>query len=200
MASSYPNRTAPVLRGEWVMNNIMGTPPAAPPPNISNLAETEAGAKVVLTVRERMAQHRTNPSCNSCHGILDPLGFALENFDATGRWRDKDRFSGDVIDASGELPDGTVFTGPDDLRKTLAARPEQFVQTLTKKLMTYALGRTVQYFDMPTVRAIVRDVADDDYRFSALVMRIVESDEFQKKRLPEPETSPVQEAALQTSE
>jgi len=200
MASSYPNRTAPVLRGEWVMNNIMGTPPAAPPPNISNLAETEAGAKVVLTVRERMAQHRTNPSCNSCHGILDPLGFALENFDATGRWRDKDRFSGDVIDASGELPDGTVFTGPDDLRKTLAARPEQFVQTLTKKLMTYALGRTVQYFDMPTVRAIVRDVAHDDYRFSALVMRIVESDEFQKKRLPEPETSPVQEAALQTSE
>src|SRR3546814_15942811 len=93
------------------MNNIMGTPPAAPPPNISNLAENEAGAKVVLTVRERMAEHRTNPSCNSCHGILDPLGFALENFDATGRWRDKDRFSGAVIDASGELPDGSKFTG-----------------------------------------------------------------------------------------
>ena len=196
MASSYPNRTAPVLRGEWIMDNLMGTPPAAPPPNVSNLKENEAGAKVVLTVRERMAQHRSNPSCNSCHGILDPLGFALENFDATGRWRLKDRFSGAVIDASGQLPDGTTFTGPDDLRAALMARPEQFVQTLTSKLMTYALGRTVQYYDMPTVRRIVRDVADDGYRFTDLVMNIVESDEFQKKRLPEPEKTPLQEAAL----
>jgi hypothetical protein len=197
MAASYPNRTSPVLRGEWVMNNLMGTPPAAPPPNVSNLAENEAGSKVVLTVRERMAQHRTNPSCNSCHGILDPLGFALENFDATGRWRDKDRFSGAVIDASGELPDGTRFSGPDDLRKALTDQPEQFVQTLTKKLMTYALGRTVQYYDMPTVRRIVDTIAGNGYRFTDLVMNIVESDEFQKKRLPEPEKSPVQEAALQ---
>jgi len=128
-----------------------------------------------------MAQHRDKPACFACHGILDPLGFALENFDAVGIYRTKDRIAGTPIDASGELPDGTKINGPDDLRKALTARPDQFVQTLTEKLMTYATGRAVSYRDMPTVRAIVRDSAKDNYRFSTIVMRIINSDQFQKR-------------------
>jgi len=197
MASSYPNRTAPVLRGEWIMDRIMGTPPAAPPPNVGDLKENKAGAAEVLTVREMMAEHRSNPSCNSCHGILDPLGLALENFDAVGMWRERDRFSGKAIDASGELPDGTQIDGPIGLRKALMETPEQFVQTITEKLMTYALGRTVEYEDMPTVRQIVRNIARDDYRFSSLVLNIVESDQFRKQSVPEAPAQGTQEAALQ---
>ena len=197
MASSYPNRTAPVLRGEWVMDSITGTPPAAPPPNVPGLKENQAGAEEVLTLREMMERHRIDPTCNSCHGILDPLGLALENFDATGRWRDRDRFSGKVIDAKGELPDGTIIDGPIGLRKALMAKPEQFVQTLTEKLMTYALGRTLTYEDMPTVREIVQRLRKDDYRFQDLVMNIVESDQFRLKAVPEPAASSTQEAALQ---
>jgi len=197
MASSYPNRTAPVLRGQWIMDRILGTPPAAPPPNVvTDLKENPAGAKDVLTVREMMADHASSPSCNSCHGILDPLGLALENFDATGMWRARDRFSGKPIDATGVLPDGTRIDGPVDLREALMQHPEQFVQTLTERLMTYAVGRTMDYQDMPTVRQIVRNIAKDDYRFSSLVMNIVESDQFMKQSVPEVAGEATQEAAL----
>jgi hypothetical protein len=180
MATAYPNRTAPVLRGAWILERVTGTPPAAPPPAVPSLKENKTGEKA-HTVRELMAQHRDKPACFACHGILDPLGFALENFDAVGMYRTKDRIAGTPIDASGELPDGTKIGGPDDLRKALTANPNQFVQTITEKLMTYATGRAVSYRDMPTIRAIVRDSAKDDYRFSAIVMRIINSDQFQKR-------------------
>ncbi len=180
MATAYPNRTAPVLRGAWILERVTGTPPAAPPPAVPSLKENKTGEKP-HTVRELMAQHRDKPACFACHGILDPLGFALENFDAVGMYRTKDRIAGTPIDASGELPDGTKINGPDDLRKALTANPNQFVQTITEKLMTYATGRAVTYRDMPTIRAIVRDSAKDNYRFSAIVMRIIDSDQFQKR-------------------
>lgn len=183
MVSSYPNRTAPVLRGQWILERITGTPPAPPPPNIPAIKDPAAG-ETPKTMRELMAQHRKQASCFACHGVMDPLGFALENYDAVGVWRTKDRLAGAAIDASGELPDGTKINGPDDLRKALIADPNQFVQTLTEKLMTYALGRTVEYGDMPTVRRIVRDAAKDNYRFSTLVMDIINSDQFQKRSVP----------------
>jgi hypothetical protein len=180
MGTSYPNRTAPVLRGQWILASISGTPPAAPPPAVPSLKENKTGEKAV-TVREMMARHRDRPSCFACHGILDPLGLALENFDAVGRWRDKDRMAGTAIDASGVLPDGTKIGGVDDLRKALAGDPNQFVQTMTIKLMTYALGRSIDYQDMPTVRGIVRENAKQDYRFKELIMDIVNSTPFQMR-------------------
>jgi Protein of unknown function (DUF1592)/Protein of unknown function (DUF1588)/Protein of unknown function (DUF1585)/Protein of unknown function (DUF1587)/Protein of unknown function (DUF1595) len=185
MVTSYPNRTAPVLRGAFVLERLMGTPPAAPPPNVGALQENQEGKKA-LTVREMMAVHRHNPTCNGCHGLLDPLGFALENFDAVGQYRERDRFAGAQIDANGELPDGTHLNGPDDLRNALLRKPDQFVQNLTEKLMTYALGRTLDYKDMPGVRAIVRSAASDDYRFESLVMGIVTSPTFQMGRAAAP--------------
>ncbi|MBX5460048.1 MAG: DUF1592 domain-containing protein [Steroidobacteraceae bacterium] len=195
MLTSYPNRTAPVLRGAWILERITGTPPASPPPNVEALKDTKAGEKP-KTLREQMALHRSKPSCYSCHGVMDALGFALENFDAVGKWREKDRLAGEVIDASGELPDGSKVNGPDDLRKALLANPEQFVQTLTEKLMTYGLGRTLEYHDMPTVRAIVRAAAKDNYRFSSLIMHIVTSDPFQMRQVPKDENIPVRTQAL----
>jgi hypothetical protein len=181
MATSYANRTAPVIRGAWILENIVGTPPAAPPPDVEGFKENKDGEKA-LTVREIMVQHRRNPSCNSCHGVMDPLGFALENFDALGEWRSRDRLAGTAIDASGQLVDGTPVRGPIDLRRALTKRPDQFVQTLTERLMTYGLGRSVEYHDMPAVRRIVRDAATDNYRFSSLVMGIVQSAPFQMRR------------------
>jgi hypothetical protein len=180
MGTSYPNRTAPVLRGEWILTSITGTPPAAPPPAVPSLKENKTGEKAV-TVREMMARHRDRPSCFACHGILDPLGLALENFDAVGRWRDRDRMAGTLIDASGVLPDGTKIAGVNDLRKALASDPNQFVQTMTIKLMTYGLGRAIDYPDMPTVRSIVRESAKQDYRFKDLIMDIVTSAPFQMR-------------------
>ena len=180
MATAYPNRTAPVLRGAWILERVTGTPPSPPPPAVPSLKENKTGEKP-HTVRELMAQHRDKPACFACHGILDPLGFALENFDAVGMYRAKDRIAGTGIDASGVLPDGTKINGPDDLRNALVSNPGQFVQTLTEKLMTYATGRAVNYRDMPTIRAIVRDTAKDNYRFSSIVMHIVNSDQFQKR-------------------
>jgi Protein of unknown function (DUF1592)/Protein of unknown function (DUF1588)/Protein of unknown function (DUF1585)/Protein of unknown function (DUF1595)/Protein of unknown function (DUF1587) len=180
MVSSYPNRTAPVLRGKWILESITGTPPAAPPPNVPQIKDAVAGEKP-KTMRELMAAHRKQSSCFACHGVMDPLGLALENFDAVGVWRTKDRLAGDEIDASGELPDGRKIDGPDDLRKALVSNPDQFVQTLTEKLMTYALGRTVEYRDMPTVRKIVHDSSKDGYRFSSIVMGIIDSDQFQMR-------------------
>jgi mono/diheme cytochrome c family protein len=177
LASSYPNRTSPVLRGEYVMRNIIGVPPAPPPPEVEtdldNIAPEES-----LTVRERLARHRENPSCNGCHGVMDPLGFALENFDVDGTWRDVDRDTGKLIDASGTLPDGSEISGPQELREALLERPDQFVQTFVEKLMAYALGRSVEWYDMPAVRRIVRESAGDDYSFSSIVLGIVQSVPF----------------------
>ena len=177
LASSYPNRTSPVLRGEYVMRNIIGVPPAPPPPEVEtdldNIAPEES-----LTVRERLARHRESPSCNGCHGVMDPLGFALENFDVDGTWRDVDRETGKPIDTSGTLPDGSEIGGPQELRAALLERPEQFVQTFVEKLMAYSLGRSVEWYDMPAVRQIVRESAEDDYAFSAIVLGIVRSVPF----------------------
>jgi mono/diheme cytochrome c family protein len=180
--TSYPNRTSSVLRGSWILDNILGTPPAAPPPNVEGFKENKEGEKA-RTVRQIMEQHRANPSCNGCHGVMDPLGFSLEGFDAVGAWRTKDRFAGTPIDSSDKLIDGTPVNGPDDLRKALASHPDQFVQTLTEKLMTYALGRNMEYYDMPAIRKIVRDAAKDNYRFSSIVMGIVKSTPFQMSKV-----------------
>jgi hypothetical protein len=184
LGTSYGNRTAPVLRGAWILENITATPPAAPPPGVETLKENMQGKKA-MTMRERMELHRSEPSCNSCHGILDPLGFALENFDAVGKWRTKDREALEPIDSRGELPDGTPLNGPEDLRKQLTASPQQFVQALTEKLMTYGIGRGIEYHDMPTVRAIVREAAKDNYRFAAIVAGVVKSEPFSMKAIPQ---------------
>jgi len=183
LVTSYANRTAPVIRGAFILENIMGTPPS-PPPDVEGFPENKEGAKQ-RTVREIMQMHRAKPSCNACHGVMDPLGFALENFDAIGAWRAKDIDAGTPIDAAGQLVDGTPVTGPVDLRKALMKHPEQFVQTLTEKLMTYGLGRGLEYYDMPAVRKIVRDAARDNYRFSSIVLGIVRSAPFQMKRVQE---------------
>jgi len=192
LASSYPNRTSPVLRGAWVLEKIIGTHPPQPPPGVEGLVENVDG-ELATTVRERLEAHRTNPSCSGCHSVLDPLGYALENFDAVGRWREKDREAGTAIDSSGVLADGTPVNGPVALRQALTERPEQFVQTFTERLMTYALGRSLDYRDMPTVRAIVRQAAAENYRFSAIVWGIVTSDQFlmQGAPLPDLETDTV---------
>jgi hypothetical protein len=181
MATSYANRTAPVIRGAWILENLLGTPPAAPPPDVEAFKENKDGEKA-LSVRAIMEEHRAKPSCNACHGVMDPLGFALENFDAVGAWRDADRYAGDAIDPSATLVDGTTVRGPSDLRAALLKRPEQFVQTITEKLMAYALGRGVEAHDMPVVRRIVRDAARDNYRFSSIVKGIVTSAPFQMRK------------------
>jgi len=181
LATSYANRTSPVIRGAWILENILGTPPAAPPPDVEAFQENKDGEKA-RTVREIMEQHRARPTCNACHGVMDPLGFALENFDAIGEWRSQDRWARTPIDASGELVDGTKIAGPADLRKALLAHGPQFVQTVTERLMTYALGRSVEYYDMPAVRQIVRAAARDNYRFSSLVMGVVKSAPFQMRK------------------
>jgi len=185
MAAAYPNRTSPVLRGKFILNNIVGVPPANPPPNVPTLNDKDIGTTKALTVRELMAKHRASPTCSSCHAVMDPLGFALENFDATGMWRDKDRFANTAIDSAGELPDGTKLKGPDDLRNALLRRPEQFVQTFVEGLLTYSMGRTEAYYDMPTVRQIVRETAAKDYKFSAIVQAVVNSDQFKMRRAPQ---------------
>jgi len=185
MAAAYPNRTSPVLRGAFILEHIQGSPPPLPPGNVPAFPENEIGTPKARTVREIMAAHRANPTCSSCHAVMDPLGFALENFDATGAWRDVDRYAGMLIDASGELPDGTAIEGPNELREALVRRPEQFVQTFTERLLMYATGRALEHYDMPAVRKIVRDAAGDDYRFSSLVRGVVASDQFRKHRVPE---------------
>jgi len=175
--SSYATRTSPTIRGNWVLENLLGTPAPPPPPNVPALKEKTAVAS--QTIRERLAEHRANPACASCHDLMDPVGFALENYDAVGRWRD---FEGEKkIDASGSLPDGTELSGVDDLEAGLLARPEMFIGTLTEKLLTYALGRGMQPSDGPAIRKIVRQTAEDDYRLSALVVSVVESVPFQMR-------------------
>jgi hypothetical protein len=183
MGTSYGNRTSPVLRGAWVMETLSGTPPTSPPPGVEQFKENEPG-KQPLTVRARLEAHRAQKSCNACHGIIDPLGFALENYDVLGSWRDRDRETGTAIDASGKLASGIPVKGPADLNQALLAKPDQFVQALTEKLMVYALGRSVRYQDMPAVRTVVRQAAERDYRFEAIVQGIVMSDAFRKRLLP----------------
>ncbi len=175
--TSYATRTSPVIRGKWILENILGTPPAPPPPNVPALTETTVSAK--LPVRERLAQHRADPVCASCHDLMDPIGFSLENFDAVGRWRDLE--NGQPVDANGGLPDGSSFVGIDGLEQGLIDRPEIFVGTMTEKLLTYAIGRGYEPIDAPAVRKIVRDAKADDFRFSSLILGIVESTPFQTR-------------------
>jgi hypothetical protein len=176
--TSVATRTSPVSRGKWILENLFGAPPPQPPPGVeTNLDETAAGTP--RSLRERLEQHRASPTCASCHNIMDPLGFALENFDLVGTWRDVDGEA--PIDSSGRLADGTPVSGPADLRQALLGRSAAFVTTATEKLLIYALGRPAEHADMPLIRSIVRQAAERDYRFSTIVLGIVESDPFQKR-------------------
>ncbi len=178
MHTSFADRTSPVLRGTWILERILGTPPAPPPPGVeTDLSIVEEG-DVITTIRERLEEHRDNPSCQGCHGVIDPPGLALENFDSIGRWRDFDREAQATIDASTTLSSGITLTGPVELRRYLTSRPDQFPMSVTKRLMMYALNREIEYFDMPQVRQIVRDAAASDYTLSALIKGIVHSDAF----------------------
>ena len=177
--TSYPNRTSVVLRGKWILENLLGTPPPPPPPDVPELRAERNGK--ALSMREQMQAHRANPICASCHARMDPIGFALENYDAVGKWRTED--AGIPIDASGQLPDGTRFEGPAGLSQVLLTKyREDFVRTATEKLLTYALGRGVEYYDYPTVRAISRDAARDNYRVSSWILAVVTSTPFQMRR------------------
>jgi mono/diheme cytochrome c family protein len=180
MLTSYPNRTSPVLRGAWILERLVGAPPPEPPADVPDLVENKRG-EPPRTLRARLEQHRENPTCFSCHGIMDPLGFALENFNAVGQFRTLDPDTRTPVDASGVLPGGASVAGVADLRDALVARPEQFVQALTENLLTFALGRALDYRDMPAVRAIVREAEKENYRFEAIVLGVVSSDAFRKR-------------------
>ncbi|MDD9959324.1 MAG: DUF1592 domain-containing protein [Gammaproteobacteria bacterium] len=177
--TSYPNRTSPVLRGKFVLENLLGSPPPEPPPNVPALEEAGEDGRM-LSMREAMAQHRENPACRVCHAAMDPIGFSLENYDAVGKWRRE--FANQPIDASGTMPDGREFDGPAGLRDLLLDQPDDFVGTVTEKLLMYALGRGLEYYDMPAVRGIVRNAAEDDYRWSSVILGVIESDPFQMRR------------------
>ena len=178
--TSYANRTSPVLRGKWVLENLLGTPPPPPPPNIPDLVESDQDGQA-FSMREAMEQHRANPACATCHNVMDPLGFALENFDGIGTWRTTD--AGDPIDSSGVLPDGTPFRGPAELQRVLLeSKSEEFVATATERLLTYALGRGVESYDAPAIRSIIREAAPKNYRWSSLILGIVKSTPFQMRR------------------
>ena len=183
--TSYAHRTSPVLRGKWLLENILGTPPPPPPPDVPALEENDEAGAAPRSVRDRLEQHRANPVCASCHRIMDPLGFALENFDGVGRWRDVGE-DGTPIDASGTLTDGTPVDGPGTLRQALRGRGENFMTTVAEKLLTYATGRGVESFDGPAVRSIVDAAAGEGYRWSALIEGIVRSTPFQMRRSAEP--------------
>jgi hypothetical protein len=180
MVTAYPNRTSPVLRGKWLLDNVLGSPPPPPPPEVDTSLQPKAADGRPATVRARLEEHRRNPACASCHAPMDPLGFALENFDAIGAWRTTD--AGQPVDASGSLPDGRPLDGPVGLQRFLLSQREQFVTTLTEKLLMYALGRRVDPSDAPVVRAIRRSAAASDYRWSGLVLGIVQSAPFQMRR------------------
>jgi hypothetical protein len=175
-ATSYPGRTSPVLRGKWLLDNVLGSPPPAPPPNVPEFPENEAGT-TPKSVRERLERHREDRVCAACHAVIDPLGFALENFDAIGGWRTVDE-SGNPIDALGSWPGGQELDGFSGLRAMLVDSPERFVGTVTEKLMSYALGRRLEYYDQPAVRQIVERSRADDYRWSSIILGIVESPAF----------------------
>jgi hypothetical protein len=180
--TSYPNRTSVVQRGKWILENLLGTPPPPPPGDVPELKAAPHGK--VLSMREQMQAHRANATCAACHARMDPIGFALENYDGVGRWRRED--AGNAIDASGTLPDGTEFLGPAGLSQLLLTKyRDDFVRTATEKLLTYALGRGVEYYDYPTIRSINRDAARDNYRISSWILAIVRSTPFQMRRTPD---------------
>jgi mono/diheme cytochrome c family protein len=189
LRTSYGDRTSPVLRGAWVMGKLMGTPPTPPPPDVDTDLSTPKG-ELPKTVRARLERHRTKPGCNQCHGVIDPIGLALENFDAIGRWRDADQEAHAPIDASTVLPNGRAVDGPAQLREALFAGRDLFVRAFTEKLMMYALGRELKSYDMPQVRAVVRRAAAEDYRLSAIVSGIVSSDAFRMQATSELQKQP----------
>jgi hypothetical protein len=184
--TSYAHRTSVVLRGKWVLENLLGTPPPPPPPNVPPLKEND-GKSAPTSLRERMEQHRANPVCATCHTRMDPIGFALENFDATGRWRDSD--SGAAIDSTSTLADGTKIAGPKAFREMLS-QGNEFTATVTEKLLSYALGRSVAYYDQPTLRELLRNAERDHFRWSSLILAIVNSQPFQMRRVPELAAAP----------
>ena len=199
MLTAYPNRTSPVLRGAWILDRLLGTPPADPPLDVPSLPENRRG-QPAKTLRARLEQHRANPTCFACHGVMDPLGLALENFNAVGQFRAHDPDTLTLIDAAGQLPDGTPITGPDDLRRALVDRADhQFVQALTENLMTYGLGRSLDYRDMPTVRRIVRQAAANNFRFQSIVLGVVSSDAFRKRDAEGGDTAPVKSTPTTTA-
>ncbi|HEX7235895.1 MAG TPA: DUF1588 domain-containing protein, partial [Gammaproteobacteria bacterium] len=181
----YAARTSPVLRGKYVLDNLLASPPPPPPPDVPSLATEDKTDGAPLTLREAMIRHRADPVCAGCHAKMDPIGFALEHFDAVGRWRDDD--GGLTIESRSELPDGRVIDGPKGVQEFLTSRPELFVSALTEKLMMYALGRNVQYYDAPAVRAVVHAAAERNYEFSAIVEGIVASVPFQMRAAPRKE-------------
>jgi len=199
MMTAYPNRTSPVLRGAWILDRLLGTPPAEPPLEVPSLPENRRG-QPAKTLRARLEQHREKASCFACHGVMDPLGFALENFNAVGQYRANDPDTQTPIETAGQLPDGTAIKGADDLRRALVDRPDrQFVQALTENLLTYALGRTLEYHDMPTVRRIVRQAAADNYRFKSIVLGVVSSDAFRKREVDPSDRVPTKPGSNQTA-
>ena len=177
--TSYPNRTSPVIRGKWILDNILGVPPPPPPPFVPALKEN-GGIGKTLSMRERLAQHRENPACSGCHQLMDPVGFAFENYDGVGRWRNLDDSA--VIDAAGSLPDGSKFQGVKGLQQTLLQRPDGFLTTFTEKLLTYSIGRGVEGYDSPAVRHILHEARTKDYQFSSFILGIVNSPPFQMRR------------------
>jgi hypothetical protein len=177
--TSYGNRTSPVIRGKWVLANILGMAPPPPPNDVPALKDA-VGVEKKTSMRERTAQHRADPVCAGCHNLMDPIGFAMENYDAVGRWRTHE--GGQPVDASGALPDGKTFDGITGLQKALLQRPEHFATTVAEKLLTYSLGRGVEYYDAPAIRKVVREARDRNYKFSSLVLGIVNSTPFQMRR------------------
>jgi hypothetical protein len=177
--TSYPNRTAPTIRGKWVLEQLLGTPPPPPPPNVPSLKDDVRTR--TLSMRQRMEQHRADPNCAVCHRSMDPLGFSLENFDGIGRWRDS--LGGVAIDSSGILPDGSQFDGPNGLRELLLSKQDLFVETFAERLMTYALGRGVEEYDRPVLRKMMRETAADGHRWSSVILGIVKSTQFQMRRV-----------------
>ncbi|HVQ16878.1 MAG TPA: DUF1588 domain-containing protein, partial [Vicinamibacterales bacterium] len=188
LRTSYGNRTSPVLRGAWVMGKLMGTPPTPPPPDVDTDLSTPKG-ELPKTLRARLESHRAKPGCRQCHDVIDPIGLALENFDAIGRWRDSDEEAHAPIDAKTVLPNGAPVDGPGELRQALFGGRDLFVRALTEKLTMYALGRQLEYYDMPQARAVVRAAVAQDYRLSAIISGIVTSDAFRMQALPPAATS-----------
>jgi hypothetical protein len=178
--TSYPNRTAPTIRGKWVLEQLLGIPPPPPPPNVPSLKDDATAQK--LTMRQRMEQHRANPTCAACHRLMDPLGFALENYDGLGSWRVSTGIGSGPIDSSGTLPDGTPFNGPAGLRNVLMKKQDMFVENFTERLMTYALGRGVEEYDYAALRKIAREAAADNQKWSSIIYGIVKSTPFRMRR------------------
>jgi len=185
MMASHSDVTSPVLRGKWILDNILGSSPPPPPPVVPALKDTGVNGKI-LSMREKMEQHRSNPACYSCHATVEPYGLSLENFDPIGRWRTVNE-NGEPVDASTELINGTKFEGPKGLRNVVLANKDQYVQTATHRLLTYALGRGLDYYDMPTIRKIVKESTPSNYSFSTLVVNIVKSMPFTMRKAPKPE-------------